>query len=880
MRYLLTILLFIPVMAKAQAYKVFAYGSGTDTAYTNNNLRVDGSIRIPSYANDDNTLFLTVNSSGGLVLAEASGGGEVDTVNAIASIYRVDTTRAGIITEVQATIDDTASFLRALAEANAANIATNTSDIADINLELGNKITNDTSSLFTSGQPWEKGFKAAKALVESLNIKLVDTNSVSLYAKFSQCNCFTGGRVSLFIGLPNSLDTMYPRIQWGTGGGMNILGKYGAYIATGDSTSTINHNASLSFGDLNIATRAYTTAFYSWDSTFYVTVQRDTNQFTKPNGTNTDTLYQVNTREFNTKHRLLVPYRATFDSTILGTLLKTPFVYNYRLERAGSSYGSGLSMMLGLTGSNTATTESPHTAYNVFGGQYIYGMYGAYQSGIDTAAHTRNFPLALEDMHIGNRPDYWLLGSYDGLLKFRHASSPTRVRNTTLGTDQMTLDSNGNAMFAGGLDVNGASVIDGQTKIIGTTGEVRLKLSETEGGDGVLLGVGQGSRAPTGYSFLAFGPDNNIGVTRMYSNGTNGTLTLQGINKWQWFPTNGSNYATIEGSMLSPTATGSALRITSLQNSGGGGHNPTTGSPIYWVDIGFKGNNAKFNPSSGSVEWNTLALRQKFETSGTYSGITRSLLIDPDVTTAPPNYRGIEILPNIGYGIFNQQANSKLYWKGAIIAKSDTTNTGHNAQLGTVTLDPPTWDSTTSIEMLARESGTDGEAVKMTQAMVRDYASWNYYTGWADYTDGVYTTGSPLSLTAGTKITLYNNATTIRNSQIPIDVDSFYSRTDSTILGYDGDGLNVLIEFKVRPTTASVTKVTVTIDIGGAVGEIYPRDFILTKGNGVEHYYLSSFSAYTLDTWEANGGKVKVVTDANAELYDLRYVLTRTHKGR
>lgn len=186
---------------------------------------------------------------------------------------------------------------------------------------------------------------------------------------------------------------------------------------------------------------------------------------------------------------------------------------------------------------------------------------------------------------------------------------------------------------------------------------------------------------------------------------------------------------------------------------------------------------------------------------------------------------------------------------------------------------------TSTIVDIPNGAATDSQLVS-NNGLVSKVLPWNYNTGWADYTDQTYTTGSPFSLTAGTKYTLYNHADVIRDSQMPVDIDSMYSRTDSTITGRNGDGLNVLIEFKVRPTTATVTKLTVTIDIGGSVGEIYPRDFILTKGNGVEHYYVSSFAAYTLDTWETNGGKVKVQVDNAAEIYDIRYVLTRTHKAR
>lgn len=144
---------------------------------------------------------------------------------------------------------------------------------------------------------------------------------------------------------------------------------------------------------------------------------------------------------------------------------------------------------------------------------------------------------------------------------------------------------------------------------------------------------------------------------------------------------------------------------------------------------------------------------------------------------------------------------------------------------------------------------------------------------WADYTDTTYTDASPLSLTASNKITLFNNADVIRDGFLPDHIDSLYSRSDSTILGKNGRSMLLTIEFKIRPTTASNTKVTVAVDIGGSVGELYPRDFIMTKGNGVTHYYLSSFGAYTLDTWETNGGKVKIEVDAAAELFDLRYVI-------
>ena len=161
-----------------------------------------------------------------------------------------------------------------------------------------------------------------------------------------------------------------------------------------------------------------------------------------------------------------------------------------------------------------------------------------------------------------------------------------------------------------------------------------------------------------------------------------------------------------------------------------------------------------------------------------------------------------------------------------------------------------------------------------------DENSTNDYSGWADYVDGTYTSASPLVLTANTKVTLPNDANTIRDGQKPVDIAEFYDPTTSKIIGRDGDGLNITIEFKVRPTANMNTKITVAIDIGSPVGEIYTRDFITSKGVGVEHYYLSSISAYTLNTWATNGGIIKIESDNTTEVYDIRFVFTRTHKAR
>lgn len=131
------------------------------------------------------------------------------------------------------------------------------------------------------------------------------------------------------------------------------------------------------------------------------------------------------------------------------------------------------------------------------------------------------------------------------------------------------------------------------------------------------------------------------------------------------------------------------------------------------------------------------------------------------------------------------------------------------------------------------------------------------------------------------KYSLPNNAGSKIESQLPTDVSTFYDSSIGAITGRNGDGVNIVVEFRLQPiTNANNPRITVSIDIGGAVGEIFPRDFVLSKGQNVEHFYLSSFNAYTLGTWEANGGKVVISATSDVIVYDIRYVITRTHKAR
>jgi hypothetical protein len=157
-------------------------------------------------------------------------------------------------------------------------------------------------------------------------------------------------------------------------------------------------------------------------------------------------------------------------------------------------------------------------------------------------------------------------------------------------------------------------------------------------------------------------------------------------------------------------------------------------------------------------------------------------------------------------------------------------------------------------------------------------------TGWGNYSDTQYTSASPISISGGVDITLPNNKLNSIETQKPTDITTFYDGV--TIPGRNGDGILISIEFTIKPTNVATTLCEAWIDITGGTGSpvnlanLYRRPFNFPKGVGIERKISFSHAGYTLDTWEANGGVVKIRTDGAADVYDVSYIITRTHKAR
>lgn len=172
----------------------------------------------------------------------------------------------------------------------------------------------------------------------------------------------------------------------------------------------------------------------------------------------------------------------------------------------------------------------------------------------------------------------------------------------------------------------------------------------------------------------------------------------------------------------------------------------------------------------------------------------------------------------------------------------------------------------------------DNTAGAISEQDLRDavYTSANL-SGWGNYVDTAYTSGSPFALSTDADTALPNNKGSVLESHLPADVTTFYNGT--TITGREGDNIIITVDFDCVPTAVGSTLLEVWFDIGGAVGELYRRPITFPKGQGEIRHVNFTTLGYTLDTWETNGATVYVRGNGTFDLYNIRYVISRSYWG-
>lgn len=150
--------------------------------------------------------------------------------------------------------------------------------------------------------------------------------------------------------------------------------------------------------------------------------------------------------------------------------------------------------------------------------------------------------------------------------------------------------------------------------------------------------------------------------------------------------------------------------------------------------------------------------------------------------------------------------------------------------------------------------------------------------GWASYSDGTYTSGSPFAVNGGTTADLPNDAATKIETYLPPDVETYY--TGGAIRPRNvGDYQLIVIRFNATCTNPN-TAIDFGVNIGGALGVIFKDTRVFPKGAGVEHSFSFVVPGYSLDTFVANGGVVRIgAVGGDVDLYDIEYQICRIYSG-
>jgi len=175
-----------------------------------------------------------------------------------------------------------------------------------------------------------------------------------------------------------------------------------------------------------------------------------------------------------------------------------------------------------------------------------------------------------------------------------------------------------------------------------------------------------------------------------------------------------------------------------------------------------------------------------------------------------------------------------------------------------------------------------GDPLRTAMDKVNDNFDEVYnFTGWEQITDSTYTIGSPLSISSGVTGKLLTGTVTKIQTQLPSGVTTFWNETTDKILGVnDGDAFTLSLRFKSKMNVANGLT-DIGINIGTPLNIISQETILFSKGSGVEQRFDLDLSYFTGSTFIANGGNIEVTPlNGNIEIYDIRLVIIRTHKGK
>ena len=154
------------------------------------------------------------------------------------------------------------------------------------------------------------------------------------------------------------------------------------------------------------------------------------------------------------------------------------------------------------------------------------------------------------------------------------------------------------------------------------------------------------------------------------------------------------------------------------------------------------------------------------------------------------------------------------------------------------------------------------------------------HRGWEQITDTQYISTNKLAIAKNARTLLPNNAGAIINSQLPLDVTTFWNNvTNKFEPDRVGDFYSLRLSF-ITSANKNNAQGTVELDIGGAQGVIWSQDIFYTKGANTDISVAKTIPAYTLATFVNNGGEFYITVSEAAQVYDISLVVYRSYRGR
>ncbi len=152
--------------------------------------------------------------------------------------------------------------------------------------------------------------------------------------------------------------------------------------------------------------------------------------------------------------------------------------------------------------------------------------------------------------------------------------------------------------------------------------------------------------------------------------------------------------------------------------------------------------------------------------------------------------------------------------------------------------------------------------------------------GWAQYNDGQYTEGSPLSISTGVTATLNIDGTNTIKSQLPSGIDDLYDVNTSKVLPVKvGDGFAFSLGFKAK-STSNNGRGSIFIDIGDG-SRLFERLIQFPRGQNIQHPFFFSTNGYQLNNFFANGGIIKYAGEVGTTtIYDITLQVHRLILGK